>query len=1129
MYRIIQLSGLLAFLFSVHCASAQPLLRIWNEEAVQGDVVHLEFRVFNFNDVTRLHIPFFIPGDKLQLQEMDGFQLPGLSSANFTITNQPSGKLVTLDWYAGSDTEGVTVPAGEAVFRFTVKVLEECGIATINIWPGTSVSTVLNPAGEPNIMIDGGSINVTGCLPDRNLALVFSDAYGSPGETVCVQVAAENFENMLAIQYSIEYDANSLALQSISGYNLAGLSNSNFGYNSLPFIWPGSIAHSWTDPDLAGVTIPDGTVMYQLCFNVLPGAADTSWVRLAQDPTLTEAIDGDEAIIKLEGLSGRVITNTQGSGFKVELYDIGSASCAQPDGGSVDVAVSGGQQPYTYQWSGPNGFTATTDDLQNLEAGQYHFTVTDHQGEVRTLTAEVEFDGPILAVSSDTTICPGDVLQFQVQGSPGSTYSWSPATALSCTDCSNPSAAPAENTVYSVTVEDPSGCTETARIDVEVRNYQDFGLLQFSNSPVCNGDTLFLYNNLPGGQSYVWSGPNGYGSINPTPVIYPASGFYNGPYTLSVIDEYGCTAQASFDVDIRVKPFVQVNVLDPACAGDGTWIVDLTVTSDGTSTYTYNWDTGADTQDIQITQPGTFSVTVTSSNGCFSEKTIELTELTEPAPVELTADIVQKPLCPDTADGIVLINTTGGAPPYTFSLSNGTAPEGAGISDLSMGTYVVTATDSRGCMGMTSFVLSPALEQCEIQLASLIGSGETLDWCSQELTGDEPLTISSGSCSPPDPGTLDVEILDGEVCASITGVDEGGGLICWQLCRPDGSCVSLSWQISVGQPGVWPGDTDDNGVADQYDLLPIGLAFGSAGPSRSNAGIEWAEQTGIYWPLATPESLTNFAYIDADGDGAVSAADPAAIRQNWQLEHSFLPGGGPWSEDAREGLSIFVQTNEVVPGQNAVFSIDLGLPNETPLNVYGLAFNLNYDPTWVVPGSAYVTFEGSWLGNNLLTLQRETGAGKIAVALTRTNGQNISGLGAVAYLHFKVKEDAGNEALISFNPSEVRLIDQAETLIPVSVLSTESGIITGVRNPDLKGKLKLYPNPASSVAWLEASPDLQVSQISILDLTGKVIWETYRTNGDFRIQLPGLLAGVYAVRVQTALGAWADRLVVGRN
>jgi hypothetical protein len=45
--------------------------------------------------------------------------------------------------------------------------------------------------------------------------------------------------------------------------------------------------------------------------------------------------------------------------------------------GSVDLSINGGASPYQVHWSGPNGFSATTEDLVNLGVGTYTVMVTD--------------------------------------------------------------------------------------------------------------------------------------------------------------------------------------------------------------------------------------------------------------------------------------------------------------------------------------------------------------------------------------------------------------------------------------------------------------------------------------------------------------------------------------------------------------------------------------------------------------------------------------------------------------------------------------------------------------------------------------------------------------------------------
>lgn len=56
------------------------------------------------------------------------------------------------------------------------------------------------------------------------------------------------------------------------------------------------------------------------------------------------------------------------------------------DDGTIDLTVSGGVAPFTFSWTGPNGFTSTLEDLTGLEAGFYIVTITD--AESCAITAE---------------------------------------------------------------------------------------------------------------------------------------------------------------------------------------------------------------------------------------------------------------------------------------------------------------------------------------------------------------------------------------------------------------------------------------------------------------------------------------------------------------------------------------------------------------------------------------------------------------------------------------------------------------------------------------------------------------------------------------------------------------------
>lgn len=60
--------------------------------------------------------------------------------------------------------------------------------------------------------------------------------------------------------------------------------------------------------------------------------------------------------------------------------------------GSIDLSVAGGVAPFAYNWTGPSGFTATTEDITGLAYGNYTVTVTDKYCGIATITIFVDND-----------------------------------------------------------------------------------------------------------------------------------------------------------------------------------------------------------------------------------------------------------------------------------------------------------------------------------------------------------------------------------------------------------------------------------------------------------------------------------------------------------------------------------------------------------------------------------------------------------------------------------------------------------------------------------------------------------------------------------------------------------------
>ncbi|MFI5149878.1 MAG: kelch repeat-containing protein [Bacteroidia bacterium] len=134
--------------------------------------------------------------------------------------------------------------------------------------------------------------------------------------------------------------------------------------------------------------------------------------------------------------------------------------------GSAAATGGGGTGTLTYSWA-PAGGNASA--ANSLTTGTYTCTVTDANGCSKSSTVSVIADSiPAASAGTNVIISIGGNTMLQATG--GGTYSWTPATALSCTTCANPTASPLSTTEYCVHVRNSGGCTDSSCVIITVDN-----------------------------------------------------------------------------------------------------------------------------------------------------------------------------------------------------------------------------------------------------------------------------------------------------------------------------------------------------------------------------------------------------------------------------------------------------------------------------------------------------------------------------------------------------------------------------------------------------------------------------------------------------------------------------------
>jgi len=91
---------------------------------------------------------------------------------------------------------------------------------------------------------------------------------------------------------------------------------------------------------------------------------------------------------------------------------------------------------------------------------------------------------------------------------------------------------------------------------------------------------------------------------------------------------------------------------------------------------------------------------------------------------------------------------------------------------------------------------------------------------------------------------------------------------------------NLNLLLQLSDDIVHPGDTDNNGVVNALDVLPVGVYFLNEGNPRGSVSFAWESQRTVMWniPAAT--------YADANGDGVINERDIIGIGINWGNTHN---------------------------------------------------------------------------------------------------------------------------------------------------------------------------------------------------------------------------------------------------
>ncbi len=296
-------------------------------------------------------------------------------------------------------------------------------------------------------------------------------------------------------------------------------------------------------------------------------------------------------------------------------------ACENDSTGSIQVQVLNGANPINYYWDPLVSEGATAS---NLAAGTYRVTITDgkQRSAVRSVTlspalGEVAMPDSVLI---EKPACYGeDITLTVVNDDPASSFFWYDQAvdgALLYVGDQVILESVTSNQVLFVERRTNS-CTSSERLRVEVEVEElDAGFSVSEFLLPLSGTLELQANATEEGYSYLWDFGNGdvdSTSGDSTAYAYAQAGDYQ--LSLTVTTEEGCSKTTSYTIQV-VKQVLELefDITNPVCADDASGVIAVQV-KDGVAPFSFQWNTGADETVVTNLVPGTYTVSVTDSEG----------------------------------------------------------------------------------------------------------------------------------------------------------------------------------------------------------------------------------------------------------------------------------------------------------------------------------------------------------------------------------------------------------------------------------------------------------------------------------------------------------------------------------
>ena len=891
----------------------------------------------------------------------------------------------------------VTVTGGTSPYAITWNTSPvQTGAVASNLNPGTYIATIKDNSCIKQTTYDTVIISSSGTLP---LLAVTAATICNGASTPLTASGATTYTWSPATGLNTNSGANVIASPTITTiYTVTG---SQSGCN-------GSVTSTVTVSSASGVTVNSPTVCAGTAATMTASGASTyTWSTGGTGNTLTASpASTTNYPISATDVNGCPTSGT--STITVNPLPLVTATSATICPTNTATLTASGANTYTWN-TGAITASITAAPLANTN---YTVTATDVNGCVNTATTSITISPPlVVTASSNSPICVGATLSLST--GVGVSWVWSGPNGFAA-NSQNPTIAnvtTAATGTYSLTATDANGCFGSTTTNVTVNSLPVPTIS--SNTPLCANQTLNL--TAGGGATYVWSGPNGFISVQQNPNLVSVTTAASGTYSVTVTDANNC--QASTTTSVLVNPLPVVTVSGSTVCVSAT----INLTSSGGVSYSWSGPNlfASNTQNPSIlnatvNMAGAYAVTVTDANGCVNGNVAQV--IVNPLPVPTASSNVP-------CDGSTLNLTCNSGVSWSWSGPNAysSLSQNPSITPVNMsmvGTYTVNMFDANGCAGSATTnvsvnplpipIASNNTPVCANDAINFTGSGgSTYFWNGPSSYTSSIQNPNIASASTNMNGTYTLTVTDANGCFastttqvqvnSLPNINVNSGAICIgnSITLTATGATTYSWSPATNLSSV---------IGASVIANPSSTAFYVVTGIDNNLCVNTATSTVTVNSL--PIVTVNAATICIGSSGTLTASGANT--------YAWLPTTGL---NSTTGTSVTVTVN--VPTSYTVTGTDLNgcvnsdttsvnvnpLPvlNVTPQTTTGCApLCVNFANTTSAVGNCVWNFGDGTSSNNCTPNHCFSGQGTFGAALTLTDNNGCVNTATASVVVFPV-------------------------------------------------------------------------------------------------------------------------------